>query len=63
MYTERIIKVMNKDEAYRILELLKDVDFNYAVPSASTLGHVRANQLELLGKALDTLVKEYNENK
>lgn len=52
---------MNKDEAFRILEILKDIDFNYPVPLASTLNSIRVYQLNLLGKALNVLTKEFNE--
>lgn len=53
--------MMNKDEAFRILELLKDVDFSYAVTLDSILGQIRTVQLDLLNKALKTLVKEFND--
>lgn len=52
---------MNEFEALEIVNLLKDVDFTEEVRMASTLGHIRLNQLTLLDKALDVLVKTYVE--
>lgn len=49
---------MDKEEAWKIVELLKDIDWSSTVLPNTTLWEIRFSQLNLLNMAYKKLLKE-----